>query len=742
MKKNYQIKLIALSVAMAASFSAVAGLGGLNIKSSLGEPFSATVTVTGEEAKYLLDGGKAEFSDGSLKGTVSASGDKAVINIRSNKAVQEPVLIFQMGVGSQTRQYTAIIDPPGYHAQPLQTQAQGSKNPPSTNINVHKIAKERVAEVVGGRSSAKQNTSNRAENKKDSDKEVKKQAAKAAAPARIAYGGKHIIRSGETLTQIAARIRPSGLTTYQTVQALVAANPELFSAHNADKIWPGNVLNIPTANELKGLAASGAKLQTEIPQAATPSENIADASKPAVETQAAQVEQTQVEQITVAQEAQAALQQPEQPASAPEVQASAVQQPMEELAASEVQAEQEVAASEEVAVVVEEAEKPEAPVAVNETDGGEEGFGWWKWLLIGGLAGALALLLLARRSPKKSEHAAVVPAVAEPEEDETKIFDDMVSSAIENDYGIKTEQPVARPTESKPLTKAEAAAVMAAGAVAGKTNAAAAQQPASELEIEDDFDDVFIEETSLKSEGCADDINLDMGRIDNQQTGILTGALTNDAETKAREEADWDNIESTESVYEPDPEPVYQPVEEIAYQTVEAVGATETVAALEQWNSANAEAEVDPAQDDEPLEFVMPSVEEASQNTEEAVVYGDNEDDDNSWLKMAEEDSGSSEFEPVDFDTVHAQIDQQAANRKVELVEWEDLNVSTADGGAGFISESVGMTAPLEAKYELAKMYIEIQDPEAARDTLLELIEESDGAILAKAKKLLEELDA
>ena len=39
-------------------------------------------------------------------------------------------------------------------------------------------------------------------------------------------------------------------------------------------------------------------------------------------------------------------------------------------------------------------------------------------------------------------------------------------------------------------------------------------------------------------------------------------------------------------------------------------------------------------------------------------------------------------------------------------------------------------------------MYIEIGDPEAARDTLLELMEESDGGILAKAQALLDELDA
>ena len=50
-----------------------------------------------------------------------------------------------------------------------------------------------------------------------------------------------------------------------------------------------------------------------------------------------------------------------------------------------------------------------------------------------------------------------------------------------------------------------------------------------------------------------------------------------------------------------------------------------------------------------------------------------------------------------------------------ETIEWENLTVdeevSKSAFDSGFISESVGMTAPLEAKYELAKMYVEIETP-------------------------------
>ncbi|MDO4879405.1 MAG: FimV/HubP family polar landmark protein, partial [Neisseria sp.] len=75
-------------------------------------------------------------------------------------------------------------------------------------------------------------------------------------------------------------------------------------------------------------------------------------------------------------------------------------------------------------------------------------------------------------------------------------------------------------------------------------------------------------------------------------------------------------------------------------------------------------------------------------------------------------------------------------------IEWGELGASdTKNAQPAFVSESVGMTAPLEAKYELAEMYIEIGDPEAAHETLMELLEESQGEILTKSRALLARLN-
>ena len=57
------------------------------------------------------------FQNGNLRAAVRKSGDKAVVTIRSSKAIKDPVLVFQVGVGAQSREYTAIIDPAGYDAK-------------------------------------------------------------------------------------------------------------------------------------------------------------------------------------------------------------------------------------------------------------------------------------------------------------------------------------------------------------------------------------------------------------------------------------------------------------------------------------------------------------------------------------------------------------------------------------------------------------------------------------------------
>ena len=52
-EKHHNIKLITASIALMTSLSASAGLGGLNVQSHLGEPFTGSITVTaGEQVSF------------------------------------------------------------------------------------------------------------------------------------------------------------------------------------------------------------------------------------------------------------------------------------------------------------------------------------------------------------------------------------------------------------------------------------------------------------------------------------------------------------------------------------------------------------------------------------------------------------------------------------------------------------------------------------------------------------------
>lgn len=637
------------------SLSASAGLGGLNVQSHLGEPFTGSITVTGEEAQALLNGGKATISNGNLRAAVRKSGDKAVVTIRSSKAIKDPVLVFQVGVGAQSREYTAIIDPAGYDAkdaasvrtrQAAESQSfEPTRNAQQPVTKNNKAAGNQVAQV-----------------RKDAQRKAEKkqvQTASAKNDTAVRSGRQHLVRTGETLIAIASSIRPQGMTLDQTIQALVNANPDVFIDNNANRMLAGKVLNIPSRSELQRLAASSPVKADTAPEKGNEAANTTEAktekpvTQPDVQTEtqvkdagANPPQQEEVKQASAAQTEQAAS------AAVNENAASAAPaSDVQDVMASDNQ--ENVLASEPVATTDSAAEPAES-----ESDGN-----LWKWLLAGGAALIAAWLLLRAAGKRKDEPKA--------------------ASASRKD-------------EEKLVQKSAAASAAAAVAASKVTPSEKTQEG---LLVEDDFeDDIVINEVEKSSN--VDDVKLDLGKIDHSQAGILSSAVTHDAETEQRRHADWDNIESTESVYEPEPENPYQPVSVVM-----------------------------PERNEEPLEFTVETPENSDDHALPFDVKQDQDVQIQETKEEAEKEEAASEF-----------VIEEGA------LEWEAEDVSVAadksNSERGFVSESVGMTAPLEAKYDLAKMYIEIGDPEAARETLQGLIEEAEGDILYKAQKLMKELGA
>ena len=660
------------------SLSASAGLGGLNVQSHLGEPFTGSITVTGEEAQALLNGGKATISNGNLRAAVRKSGDKAVVTIRSSKAIKDPVLVFQVGVGAQSREYTAIIDPAGYDAKdaasvrPRQTAESQSFEP---TRNAQQPATKNNKAVGNQAAQARKDVQRKAEKK-----QVQTASAKNDTAARS--GRQHLVRTGETLIAIASSIRPQGMTLDQTIQALVNANPDVFINNNANRMLAGKVLNIPNRSELQRLAASApAKTNTATGKAnETANTTEAKTEKPVVQPEAqteAQVKDAGVNTQQQEEVKQASAEQTEQAASAAVNENAASTVPASDIqeAMASSDAQENVVASESVATTDSIAEQTE----------GESNGNLWKWLLAGGAALIAAWLLLKAAGKRKDEPEAA---------------------------------PVSRMDEEKAVQKDVAASAAAVAA----TKVMPSEKTQDGLLIEDDFeDDVVINEVEESSN--IDDVKLDLGKIDNSQAGILSGAVTHDVETEQRRHADWDNIESTESVYEPEPENPYQPVSVVMPERKEEQANT-----FAEFDLAT-EEKVSESRNEEPLEFTVETPEASDGHVLPFDVKQDQDLQIQETKEEVEKEEAASEF-----------VIEEGA------LEWgaEDVSVAAdkSNSERGFVSESVGMTAPLEAKYDLAKMYIEIGDPEAARETLQGLIEEAEGDILHKAQKLMKELGA
>lgn len=837
MKNHHKIKLIAASVALAVSFGANAGLGGLNVQSHLGEPFSGSITVTGDEAQALLKGGKATVSNSNLRTSVRKSGDKAVVTIHSSKAIKDPVLIFQVGAGSQSREYTAIIDPAGYSGKTdgssrARSGGESSSNSSADNNSYHsqfdrQAARDRINRAI---QNGNQNETVRKEavrkDKNNTNKPVQAQPSKqqqqssvGANGTEIRYGKQHLVRQGETLTEIATKIRPQGMTVEQTIQALVNANPGVFIGKDADRMLAGKVLYIPMHGDMKSTASKPAQVKPPVqegnkPQAQGSSEKAGTATPP----KETPVENTKVENkkedkkaepvqeakpetkpaVTTAgtpeqNKAETGAASAEQVNVLPEPNASSATANTEPQEISQAQADVEARIASAVAT-----EKQQEEASAE--DGGLS-----RWLLIGGVAAAgLLLFLLGKR--KNSAVAPVVGAIDQDDHDE----DDLDISIEDHVF------PAATAPQPQPQVVAETSKSEEDG-----------------LEIEDDFDDeVFFNEPAPVAEPAQENVDLDLNELDNTQASIVSGAVTIDEETEKRRDIDWDTVESTESVYEPEPENPYQhvavvmedrtaevetePQHEEEAPSVSSFAATPVSSVLDDLSEAQPEAP-----EEEPIPFEVEIEEPKSETidvveTEEAETQS--EESEEGWDFFAEEpktvkaiepfpelgaqEETSSEVEVADIQE-EALSEVEAADKQAdspeealdfvveeteqpqsetdtqpfeikqdeplafqdgedfsientqeasadETIEWENLGVEdTADSSnehsgfeSGFISESVGMTAPLEAKYDLAKMYVEIGDPDAARETLTELLEDASGEIRHKAEALMNELNA
>jgi len=235
------------------------GLGEIEVQSNLNDPFQAVISLTSatdneiEELKVSIASQQSFQQAGIPRPLILSSfrfkaertsAGKPVIRISTRDPIHEPFLEFLIEAiwakGHMVRQYTVLIDPP--YTMPA--------TPPAPRTAVTRAAAAPEPEPAPAPAIST-----------PAPAPVPVQAAPAATtPAADNYGP---IRRNETLWTIAKKLRPdSGISMEQMMLALQRANPDAFINNNINNLKAGAVLAVPDREEILSMGASDAARET------------------------------------------------------------------------------------------------------------------------------------------------------------------------------------------------------------------------------------------------------------------------------------------------------------------------------------------------------------------------------------------------------------------------------------------------------------------------------------------------
>lgn len=154
-----------------------------------------------------------------------------VLRLKSSQPINEPFLDMLIQVewssGRLLREYTALLDPPGYGDQPLVPVAAV----PSTEA-------VQTAPVPGG----------------PAEKAAAGPKARAMAATLPEEGaGTYTVRKGDTLRAIAVQNQIEGVSLEQMLVGLYRANPEAFMGNNMNRLKVGKIVRVPSQEELQAI---------------------------------------------------------------------------------------------------------------------------------------------------------------------------------------------------------------------------------------------------------------------------------------------------------------------------------------------------------------------------------------------------------------------------------------------------------------------------------------------------------
>ena len=220
-----------------------AGLGRLALFSALGEPLRAEVEVValqpGDEDSLAVRLASPEAFRRAgieynpalltIRVVLERRDGKPLVRLTSVQPINDPfidlLLELQWATGRLVREYTFLLDPPGYRERPPAAAAPApAPAQPAAAAPAPQPAPVEARPLVAAPSGART----------------------------------YEVRKGDTLGRIARANKPEGVTLYQMLAALYRANPRAFIKNNINLVRAGKILNIPDREAAASIAATDA----------------------------------------------------------------------------------------------------------------------------------------------------------------------------------------------------------------------------------------------------------------------------------------------------------------------------------------------------------------------------------------------------------------------------------------------------------------------------------------------------
>ena len=276
--RKLKIKQISLAVCLALMpFSGfAAGLGKLNVSSGLGEPLKAEIellSVSPEELSTLVAAIASEEAyatqgitrlgiHNSIKVEVAKAGDGSpILKLRSNQPISDPYLDMLIQVdwasGRLQREYTVLLDPPGYKQLP-ENAAPMIVTPPSTAQSNNAMNSSVMDEKQGITRKLKKS-------RRNPNSVIPTNSSKSSTAQMSAENSTDNVQSntdqtlttkrGDTLSSIAKQMQMEGVNLDQMLVGLYENNKEAFTSGNMNRLKVGQIIKVPSKESLTSIGA-------------------------------------------------------------------------------------------------------------------------------------------------------------------------------------------------------------------------------------------------------------------------------------------------------------------------------------------------------------------------------------------------------------------------------------------------------------------------------------------------------